>query len=141
LGYRPSLKTAGGAYPPRFFDSRAKAQVGWWGWGTFYPAASAWFSPTVTCAAFQPDSRANVNPAQYCNPRIDREIDLAVSKQITAPEAARELWERIDREVVDQAALVPLIVWNIVDVLSERVGNYQYSAQGQGVLIDQLWVR
>jgi YVTN family beta-propeller protein len=141
LGYRASLKTAGGAYPPRFFDSRVKAQIGWWGWGTFYPAASAWFSPTVTCAAFQPDSRANVNPAQFCDPRIDREIRLAVSEQVTDPVAARRLWERIDREVVDQAPLVPLIVWNVVDVLSKRVGNYQYSGQGQGVLIDQLWVR
>ena len=38
-------------------------------------------------------------------------------------------------------AFGPLIVWNIVDVLSERVGNYQYSGRGQGLLIDQLWVR
>lgn len=140
LGYRTSLKTVAGTYPPPFFDSRAKAQIGWFGWGT-YPAASAWFSPTVTCASFQPDSRENYNVAQFCDPRIDREIALAVSEQVTDPEAARKLWERIDREVVDQAPLVPLVVWKIVDVLSRRVGNYQYSGQGQGVLIDQLWVR
>jgi peptide/nickel transport system substrate-binding protein len=104
-------------------------------------ATSAWFSPTVTCASFQPNSRSNYNPGQFCNPRIDREIRLALSQQAKDPEAARESWARIDREVVDQAPLVPLIVWNIVDLLSERVANYQYSGRGQGLLIDQLWVR
>jgi ABC-type transport system substrate-binding protein len=141
LGYRASLKTVGGAFPPAFFDSRVKAQIGWWGWGTDYPAASAWFNPTVTCTSFQRDSRSNYNTAQFCNPRIDREIRLALSEQAKDPEAARKSWARIDREVVDLAPLVPLIVWNIVDVLSERVGNYQYSGRGQGLLIDQLWVR
>ena len=124
LGYRASFKTVGGNLPPPFFDSRAKAQIGWFGWGTDYPAASAWFNPTVTCASFHRDSRTNYNPAELEN-----------------PEAARRLWQRIDRQVVDQAPLVPLIVWSLVDVLSKRVGNYQYSGQGQGVLIDQLWVR
>ena len=141
LGYRASLKTVGGTFPLPFFDSRVKAQIGFFGWGTDYPAASAWFSPAVTCASFRPNSRSNYNAAQFCNPRIDREIGLAVSQQAKDPEAARKLWERIDREVVDQAPLVPLIVWNIVDVLSERVANYQYSGRGQGLLIDQLWVR
>ena len=141
LGYRASLKTVGGTFPLRFFDSRVKAQIGFFGWGTDYPAASAWFSPAVTCASFRPNSRSNYNAAQFCNPRIDREIRLGVSQQAKDPEAARKLWERIDREVVDQAPLVPLIVWNIVDVLSERVANYQYSGRGQGLLIDQLWVR
>jgi len=141
LGYRTSLKTVGGAYPPPFFDSRAKAQIGWFGWGTSYPAASAWFSPTITCASFQPDSRENYNVAQFCDQRIDRQIALAVSEQVTDPEAARKLWAQIDRDVVDLAPLTPLIVWNVVDLLSERAGNYQYSGRGQGLLIDQLWVR
>jgi len=141
LGYRASLKTVGGTFPLSFFDSRVKAQIGFFGWGTDYPAASAWFSPAVTCASFVRDSRSNYNAAQFCNPRIDREIKLAVSQQEKDPEAARTSWARIDREVVDLAPLVPLIVWNIVDVLSERVGNYQYSGRGQGLLIDQLWVR
>ena len=43
--------------------------------------------------------------------------------------------------MVDQAPLVPLIAWNAIDVLAKRVGNYQYSGRGMGLLIDQLWVR
>ena len=30
---------------------------------------------------------------------------------------------------------------NSVNVLSKRVGNYQYSPAGFGMLLDQLWVR
>ena len=65
----------------------------------------------------------------------------ALATQSTDPNAARKLWGQIDREVVDRAPLVPLIAWNVIDVLSKRVGNYQYSGRGEGVLIDQLWVR
>ena len=43
--------------------------------------------------------------------------------------------------LVDQAPLVPLISWNVVDVLGKNVGNYQFSGRGMGLLIDQLWVR
>ena len=60
--------------------------------------------------------------------------------RLTNPSAARGLWERIDRQTVDQAPWVPLVNPKVVDVLSKRVGNYQYSLGG-GMLIDQLWVR
>jgi hypothetical protein len=36
---------------------------------------------------------------------------------------------------------VPLLTPKVVDVLAKRVGNYQYSPAGLGMLIDQLWVR
>ena len=35
----------------------------------------------------------------------------------------------------------PLFTPKQVDFLSKRVGNYQYSPSGLGMLIDQLWVR
>jgi peptide/nickel transport system substrate-binding protein len=46
----------------------------------------------------------------------------------------------VDRQAADQAPWVPLVNPKVVDVLSKRVGNYQYSPQ-LGMLIDQLWVR
>ena len=85
LGYRASLKTVGGTFPLTFFDSRVKAQIGFFGWGTDYPAASAWFTPAVTCASFQPNSRSNYNAAQFCNRGIDREISLALNQQGRIP--------------------------------------------------------
>jgi len=51
------------------------------------------------------------------------------------------VWERVDRLIVNQAPWVPLANRKVIDVLSRRVGNYQYSPAGLGMLIDQLWVR
>ena len=65
---------------------------------------------------------------------------MPVHEQATNPDAARGLWERIDRQTVDQAPWVPLVNPKSVEVLSKRVGNYQYEPQ-LGVLIDQLWTR
>jgi hypothetical protein len=45
------------------------------------------------------------------------------------------------RRTFDQAPWVPLVNPRSVDVLSKRVGNYQHSPAGLGMLIDQLWVR
>ena len=87
----------------------------------------------------QPD---NQNAAEFCDP-AHRPADRAGHAQTRRPTRTRPaaLWERVDRETVDQAPWVPLVNPRAVDVLSKRVGNYQYSPAGLGVLIDQLWVR
>ncbi len=142
LGYRTSMKTVGGFhYFDVVQDSRTNAQIGTYEWISDYPAASGFFNAILTCASFLPKTPANSNAAQFCDPRIDRQIEQALSEQATNPDAARGLWERIDRQTVDQAPWVPLVNPRVVDVLSKRVGNYQYSASGLGMLIDQLWVR
>jgi class 3 adenylate cyclase len=53
--------------------------------------------------------------------------------------AAGRLWQQVDREVVDQAALLPVGIRLDVTVTSRRVGNYLHQP-GPGVLLDQLWV-
>ena len=65
----------------------------------------------------------------------------AIALEATNPDAARRLWEQIDRHIVDRGPWVPLFNPKVVDVLSARVGNYQFSPAGLGMLIDQLWVR
>jgi peptide/nickel transport system substrate-binding protein len=77
---------------------------------------------------------------EFCNPSIDRQIERAASEQTTNPSAARELWARVDREVSDQAPWVLVFNPKSLDLLSKRVGNYQYSP-GLGMLVDLLWVR
>jgi YVTN family beta-propeller protein len=142
LGYRVSMKTiAGTNYFPIAYDSRNKAQIGTYEWITDYPTASGFFSAIFTCGSFVPNSPANENASEFCDPSIDRQIARASSQQATNPDAARGLWERIDRKTVDQAPWVPLVNPKVVDVLSKRVGNYQYNPSGVGMLIDQLWVR
>ena len=73
-------------------------------------------------------------------PSIDRQIDRALNEQALDPDAARGLWQRIDRQTVDQAPWVALVNPKSVEVLSKRTGNYQSEPQ-LGVLIDQLWTR
>jgi peptide/nickel transport system substrate-binding protein len=141
LGYRASVKTLGETYFATAFDPRTRAQIGFWGWGTDYPLASTWFSVPLTCASLEAHTTTNWNAAQFCDTHLDRMITKAQNEQLTNPNAARRLWERIDRYVVDRAPYVPLISWNIVDVLGKNVGNYQFSGRGMGMLIDQLWVR
>ena len=95
----------------------------------------------MTCTSFTPDSRDNSNYSEFCDPAIDRQIGKALALEANNPPAAASLWQRVDRAVVDQAPVIPLDNPKAVDVVSKRVGNYQYSGNGFGVLIDQLWVR
>jgi peptide/nickel transport system substrate-binding protein len=141
LGYRVSMKSrAGFGYFPVTGDSRTRAQIGTFEWISDYPAGSGFFDAILTCASFLPNNPGNSNNAEFCDPRIDRQIARAVTAQATNPDAARGLWESVDRQTVNQAPWVPLLNPKVVDVLSKRVGNYQYNSQ-QGMLIDQLWVR
>ncbi len=143
LGYRVTAKPVTGTdYFSAIGDSRNRAQTGFTGWTADYPAASDFFSNLFGCAAFRPhDPTNNNNFSEYCNPSLDRLIARASAEQVTNPSAARELWGRIDREVADQGPWVPLFNPTQLDVLSKRVGNYQWSDSGFGMLIDQLWVR
>ncbi len=141
LGYRASMKVRGGyGYFGVVGDSRTRAQIGTTEWISDYPAASGFFIPILTCTSFLPNNPGNSNDAEFCDPHIDRQIEHALTEQATNPDAARGLWEGVDRQTVDQAPWVPLVNPEAVDVVSKRVGNYQYSPP-LGMLIDQLWVR
>ena len=141
LGYRVSTKVVGQNYFSVVGDSRNKAQIGFAGWASDYPTASAFFRYLFTCASFRPHNPNNTNVAQYCNPSLDRQIKRALSLESTNPTAARTLWEHIDRVITDQAPWVSLYNGTGLDILSKRIGNYQYSPDGFGMLLDQLWVR
>jgi len=72
-------------------------------------------------------------------------VTVPLGSSVTRPPSRRgnrtnQLWARVDREIVNHAPVVPLFTLKNADIVSERVGNYQYNPQW-GVLIDQLWVR
>ena len=141
VGYKPTLKSRAGSFFATVGDSRTQAQIGTNEWISDYPAASGFFTPILTCRSFLPRDPANSNDAEFCDSHIDSRIDKALRAQAQSPDAARGAWEQVDRETVDEAPWVPLVNPRSVDVLSKRVGDYQYSPNGLGVLIDQLWVR
>ena len=144
LGYHARAKHLGGEhhggdYYAEAGDSRLKVQAGVQSWGADYPAPWNFFF-LLSCRSFVPGTGRNPNFSEFCDSRIDRQITRARALQATDPALASSLWSRIDREVADQAPVVPLVNPKQVDFLSRRVGNYQYSPQW-GVLLDQLWVR
>ena len=134
LGYRATLKTVdNGAYLAALFGSPRRSQLAFIGWFTDYLAESGYLVPVLTCGA-------SSNVSGFCDEEIDRRMERAARLQITDPTAAHRLWSEIEHDLVDQAPWIPLVVRQWVNLVSERIGNFQVNPQ-YGPLIDQMWVR
>jgi YVTN family beta-propeller protein len=79
-----------------------------------------------------------INWGHFCDKRIDAGIAQLANQG--SPSVSARLAARIDRELVDHAAVVPLYTPRLPDLTSRRVGNYQASPYGYA-LFDQMWVR
>jgi peptide/nickel transport system substrate-binding protein len=75
-----------------------------------------------------------------CDPALDRELQRAESLEPRAPAAANALWATIDRTLTNQAYWVPTVNMRQVDLVSKRIGGYQFNPVW-GFLVDQSWVR
>jgi peptide/nickel transport system substrate-binding protein len=142
LGYRTRLETNEiGEHFASISDSRVRAQTGYSGWIAGFPSAADFLPPLFSCAAFVPAAPGqNANFSQFCDPAVDARMERAATTQVQDPAAATVLWQRVEQSLLAQAPVVPAYNRNTVDLVSERVGNYQYNAQW-GVLLTQLWVR
>jgi peptide/nickel transport system substrate-binding protein len=143
LGYKARLEAyAGNRFGEIVGDSRQHVQAdGPYPWGTDFPAASGFFVPFLTCATFKPGTTDNPNWGEFCDPQIDAEITRALSLQTSDPQAAALLWSKVDRDVVDEAPVVPFFNLLKLELVSTRVGNYTSSFLATGALLDQLWVK
>ena len=88
-----------------------------------------------------PDSTGNSNLSEFCDPQLDAEINSALAAESSNSPDTAALWAQADRTVTDEAPVVPLTTESEIDLVSPRVGNYQYSAQADLELVDQLWLR
>jgi YVTN family beta-propeller protein len=121
-------------------DSRNHAQVVPGGWSADYPSASN-FIGKLACRFFAPgDPDRTTDLSEYCDPAFDGRIERAQALQAVDPERAAVEWAKLDGYVTDRAVLLPTVSFRETDVLSPRVGNYQYHVLW-GPLVDQLWVR
>jgi peptide/nickel transport system substrate-binding protein len=132
LGFRATERSFSG--PDTYFNPfyREKPQIGFGAWGQDYPAPSNFLDLLLSCGA-------PAGTTELCDARIDRMIDRALALQTVDPPRANALWAAVDRRIVDLAPWVSLLNPINVDVVSERVGNYQHNPQW-GLLLDQLWV-
>lgn len=142
LGYRTTVKVIGGADFFAFYEyvansnNRAQAAAFW----NITPDPSA--SETLgylTCDSFSPNDGNNPDASEFCDPSIDHRIAEARADQGSDPAAAIAIWTSVDRAVVDEAPIIPLVIPQAVDLVSARVGNYQNNP-AWGMLLDQVWV-
>jgi len=140
LGYRARLRDLG----PNFLkfarfvnDSRNKAQMAaqWW---SFVPTPSSATEP-LRCRSFSPNDGDNTNTAEFCSQALEAKIEHALRLQASGSAAAGAAWAAADRQIVDEAPAIPLLVPQGIDLVSKRVGNYQHNPP-LGAVLSQLWV-
>jgi YVTN family beta-propeller protein len=132
LGYRTSVRIVP---EQRILDvaTRPGAQTGPLVFTEDFPAASNFLGVTFGCGAL-------LNWSRFCDARTRDLIRQAQSLPASRQGEANALWGGVDREIVDQAAAVPLLNPKAISLVSRRVGNVQYHPLW-GDLFDQLWVR
>jgi ABC-type transport system substrate-binding protein len=143
LGYQARVRVLGGPLQPGFdtfyyylTDSRHKAQMGaYWEAGL---GSDADLTLGFRCRSFTPNDAGNRNVPEFCSQEVERRIERALRLQTTDPAKAGAAWAAVDRQIVDEAPIVGLLVPEGVDLVSRRVGNYQRNPWG--VILSQLWV-
>jgi YVTN family beta-propeller protein len=131
LGYRARLHlvpTVAGYFSG--LDRHPEVKAGFFGW--FGTSLAVDVLETVGC-------HYAVNPAHFCDPRIDTQVDRLRVREPVDPAGAADLAATIDRRVTNAAPWVPLFTPDTVDLTSARVGNYQLREDEPA--LDQLWVR
>ena len=133
LGYRTSVRRLSlGRYflSGEFSASAGRVEAALTGWIQDYPSPPNFFYGVFACS----------NNPYSCGPNLDRKFHEAAELESRNPQAPNEAWARLEREVVDQALIVPLITPKVADFVSKRVRNYQRHPLF-GMLISQVWVR
>jgi peptide/nickel transport system substrate-binding protein len=140
LGYHARLRNLGPDFDKfnRFInDSKNKAQMAaYWWYGTPSPSDT---TPPLRCRSFVPNSGDNPNTAEFCSRELEGKIERALRLQATDPAAAGPAWAAVDRQIVDDAPAIPLLVPQGIDLVSKRVSNYQHNPT-LGAVLSQLWV-
>jgi YVTN family beta-propeller protein len=111
-------------------------RVGFWVWTPNFASAAGFIPSALGCDV----SLDEGNESRFCDPAIDREMARAQSLARSDPVQANTLWTRIDHELTDEGPWVPYANRLFLEVVSKRVGNYQWHPQWS-TLLDQLWVR
>lgn len=141
IGYRATLKPLSANIQFTYIqNTKNKVQVALTSWYQDYPAASDFLRVLLSCDSFHPGSDSSVNIAGFCDKDIDARMRNAVRTEQTDMAAANQQWGQIDQAIMAKSPVVPLFNPKLVDFVSTRVGNYQFSKQFY-MLVSQLWVR
>ncbi len=141
LGYKATLKPISANIQFTYIQNTSnKVQISLTSWYQDYPAASDFLNVLASCASFTPGSDSSINIAGFCDKTVDAQMQDALLTERTDPAAANAKWAQVDKAVMAQAPIAPLFTPKIVDLVSSRVGNYQFSKQFY-MLVSQLWTK
>ena len=132
LGYRVRLHLIPFARVTQAMWQRFQLSTGG-DWVANYPDPSSYLPQFFGCGG------GNSN-GYYCNRQLDRQMQRAELLELSDPPKASARWESIDRQLADDAAWAPDVNEREVDVVSERLRNYEYNPVW-GFLADQAWLR
>ncbi|MEO7061072.1 MAG: ABC transporter substrate-binding protein [Lapillicoccus sp.] len=133
LGYTVTIEDLPPDVPDPLSPALAKDQIfTMWGFLPDYPSPATFYYAEASCSA--------PNANQFCDPEIDALAKTAYDLGVSDPTASLAAWTEVDRKVTDAAASLTLGNHKRVDVVSERVGNFQQRG-GVGPDISQLWVK
>jgi peptide/nickel transport system substrate-binding protein len=141
IGYKASSRPISGNIQFTYIqNTNNKVQISVTSWYQDYPAASDFINVLLGCASFTPGSDSSINIAGFCDKSIDAGIQQAIATGQTDPTAANAQWAKLDQALMQQAAWAPMFTPKLIDFVSKRVGNYQFSKQFY-MLLGQLWVQ
>jgi peptide/nickel transport system substrate-binding protein len=142
IGYKATLKPLSQNIEFNYIqNTNNKVQISVTQWYQDYPAASDFLKVLLNCDNFHKGSDNSINIAGMCVPSIDKMEATAETEELTNQTAANAMWGKIDKLIMTtEAPWVPLFNPKLIDFVSKRVGNYQFSLEFY-MYVDQLWVK
>jgi peptide/nickel transport system substrate-binding protein len=141
IGYKATLKPISGNIQFTYIqNTKNKVQISLTSWYQDYPAASDFLNVLLGCGSFHPGSDSSVNIAGFCDKKINAQMQDALMTERTSMDEANKKWAQVDKAVMTAAPTAPIFTPKLIDFVSKRVGNYQFSKQFY-MLVSQLWVK
>ncbi len=132
LGYRAHLhRRPSGAFTSSFRRGIQRSADG--DWLLDYPAPSAYLPQFFGC-------RDGLSNGYVCDRTLDRMMARATALQLRDPQRAAAAWAAVDRRITDRALWVSTATLHQPELVSKRLGNYQFHAVWD-FIADQAWVR
>ncbi len=130
LGYDATVQSISGDIQFTYIqNTNNNVQISVTQWYQDYPAPSNFLNVLFGCDSFTPGSDSSVNMSGICDKGLDDRMKAAMALAVTDPDAALQQWGDIDYDFMKLAPAVPLFTPKDVDLISTRLGNYEFSSQ------------
>lgn len=89
------------------------------GWGADFPSGMSTIQPLFASSEI---GNGGGNASQYSNPEVDAAIDAAISEPDL--DKAAEMWAAIDKQIMEDAPIVPFLVQRTQALAGSNILNY-----------------